>query len=103
MQRVAFDRSVSDGFRTAKVESIVTTLQGRRLFVGTSDGFLTLYECRQDQSVGGRHCFFRLPRLLLLVTHRFFHCLLLLFVLDFFFNIQFQYSQCQRWCAFHVD
>ena len=53
MQRVAFDRSVSDGFRTAKVESIVTTLQGRRLFVGTSDGFLTLYECRQDQSVVG--------------------------------------------------
>ncbi len=53
MQRIAFDRSVSDGFRTAKVESIVSTLQGRRLFVGTADGFLTLYECRQDHSVAG--------------------------------------------------
>lgn len=53
MQRIAFDRSVSDGFRTTKVESIVSTLQGRRLFVGTADGFLTLYECRQDHSVAG--------------------------------------------------
>ena len=54
MQRHAFERSVSDGFRTTKVESIVSTLQGRRLFVGTSDGFLTLYECRQDHTVSGK-------------------------------------------------
>lgn len=54
MQRHVFERSVSDGFRTTKVESIVSTLQGRRLFVGTSDGFLTLYECRQDHTVSGK-------------------------------------------------
>ena len=60
MQRHAFDRQVCDGFRTTKVESIVSTLQGRRLFVGTADGFLTLYECRQDHSISGKLCFWSL-------------------------------------------
>jgi len=48
IQRKAFDRAIIDGFRTSKTESIAMTAHGRRMFVGTSDGMLLLYECRPD-------------------------------------------------------
>lgn len=50
MQRIIFERSVCDGFRTSKVESIANSTEGKKLFVGTNDGLLVLYECRQDSS-----------------------------------------------------
>ena len=47
-QRQVFDRCIIDGYRTSKTESIAMTARGRRMFVGTSDGMLLLYECRPD-------------------------------------------------------
>jgi len=37
-----------EGFAAAKVESIALAAKGTRLFVGTSDGVLFMYECRND-------------------------------------------------------
>jgi hypothetical protein len=48
MQRVVFDRHICDGFRNSKVESIATTNQGRKLFVGTSEGVLQFYELKVE-------------------------------------------------------
>lgn len=48
MQRAVFDRSIIDGYRTSKTESIAVTLQGRRMFSGTSDGSVVMYETKLD-------------------------------------------------------
>jgi hypothetical protein len=48
MQRAVFDRSIIDGYRTAKTETIAVTAHGRRMIAGTSEGALVLYECRPD-------------------------------------------------------
>jgi hypothetical protein len=50
MNRVVFERSLCDGFRTTKVETITNSLNGRRLVVGTNDGSVVAYECRQESS-----------------------------------------------------
>lgn len=48
MQRAVFDRSIIDGYRTSKTESIAVTAHGRRMFAGTSDGAIVVYDCRPD-------------------------------------------------------
>ena len=48
MQRAVFDRSIVDGYRTSKTENIAATLQGRRLFSGTSDGSVVMYDTKLD-------------------------------------------------------
>lgn len=53
MSRVVFERSLCDGFRTTKVEQIVCSAYGKKLFVGTTDGLLAAYECRQESSAIG--------------------------------------------------
>lgn len=59
MQRNVFERHPVDGFRTSKVESISVTGQGRRLFAGTSEGNLILYESRIENTASGtRHPFY---------------------------------------------
>jgi hypothetical protein len=37
-----------EGFASTKVESVALAAHGTRLFAGTSDGLLFLYECRRD-------------------------------------------------------
>jgi hypothetical protein len=54
MNRVVFERSLCDGFRTTKVESVVSSLYGKRIFVGSNDGSLVAYECRQENSSIGK-------------------------------------------------
>ena len=54
MQRTVYERYICDGFRNTKVEGIVATIQGRRLFAGTNEGQLTLYECRLDNTSIGK-------------------------------------------------
>jgi hypothetical protein len=51
MQRPVFERSIIDGFKSPKTETIAMTSVGKRMFSGTNDGTLNLYECRPD-SVG---------------------------------------------------
>lgn len=48
MQRPVFERSIIEGFKTPRTESIAMTTAGKRLFAGTNDGQLMLYECRPD-------------------------------------------------------
>ncbi len=50
MQRPVFERSIVDGFKSPKTESVAMTSTGKRMFAGTSDGTLVLYECRPDSS-----------------------------------------------------
>jgi len=54
MHRVVVERSVCDGFRTSKVEAVVNTGGGRKIFVGTGEGAIMLYECKQELSSVGR-------------------------------------------------
>lgn len=54
MQRNVFERHPVDGFRTSKVESISVTGQGKRLFAGTSEGNLIVYESRIENTAGGK-------------------------------------------------
>ncbi len=48
MQRIVFERNPVDGFRSTRTETIAMTSAGKRLFAGTNDGSLVLYECRPD-------------------------------------------------------
>jgi len=48
MQRAVFDRSIVDGYRTSKTEGIAVTALGRKLFAGTGDGSIVLYDCKPD-------------------------------------------------------
>jgi hypothetical protein len=57
MNRVVFERSLCDGFRTTKVESMISSLYGKKIFVGTNDGSLVAYDCRQESSSIGTHIF----------------------------------------------
>ena len=50
MQRIVFDKTAVDGFRTTRVESIAMTNYGHRLFVGTSDGALVVYDYQTSLS-----------------------------------------------------
>ncbi|KAJ1443435.1 hypothetical protein B484DRAFT_6762 [Ochromonadaceae sp. CCMP2298] len=50
MQRTVFERTPIEGYRTAKTEGIAVTSHGRRMFAGTSDGSVLLYECRPDNA-----------------------------------------------------
>ena len=52
MQRNCFDKIVLSGFQTQRVESIALGNIGQRLFAGTQDGTLVLYECKSD----GKSC-----------------------------------------------
>lgn len=53
MQRNVFERFPFEGFRTSKVESISVSGQGKRLFAGTAEGNLVLYENKiENTSVG---------------------------------------------------
>jgi hypothetical protein len=47
-QRAVFDRSIIEGYRTAKTDAIAVAAQGRRLFSGTSDGSIVMYDCKMD-------------------------------------------------------
>lgn len=47
-QRAVFDRSIIEGYRTAKTDAIAVAAQGRRLFSGTSDGSVVMYDCKLD-------------------------------------------------------
>jgi hypothetical protein len=44
MQRTVFEKFDIDGFRTSKVETLALAASGQRLFVGTSDGSMILYD-----------------------------------------------------------
>jgi hypothetical protein len=55
MQRVVLERSVCDGFRTSKVEAVVNTGGGRKIFIGTGEGAILLYECKQEMSSVGKN------------------------------------------------
>lgn len=48
MQRPVFERSIIEGLRTPRTESIAMATAGKRLFAGSNDGSLWLYECRLD-------------------------------------------------------
>lgn len=50
MQRTVFERAQLDGFRTQRVETIAlsSAAQQLRLFAGTSEGTLVMYDCRPD-------------------------------------------------------
>lgn len=48
MNRKVFDRTIIEGYRTSKTESIAVTSHGRRMFVSTNEGTILLYECRPD-------------------------------------------------------
>ena len=50
MQRAVFDRSVIDGYRTSKTETVAVSLSGRRLFIGTSDGSVVMYDGKLDST-----------------------------------------------------
>jgi hypothetical protein len=52
MQRVCFDKIQLSGFQSQRVESIALGIYGQRLFAGTQDGGLVLYECKSD----GKSC-----------------------------------------------
>lgn len=52
MQRNCFDKILLSGFQTQRVESIALGNVGQRLFAGTQDGVLVLYECKSD----GKSC-----------------------------------------------
>ncbi len=53
MQRNVFERHSFEGFRTSKVESVSLTTQGKRLFAGTSEGNLVLYENKIENTPNG--------------------------------------------------
>jgi hypothetical protein len=53
MQRPVFERTIIDGFKSPKTETVAMTSVGKRMFAGTNDGTLALYECRPD-SVGSK-------------------------------------------------
>ena len=50
MQRTCYQDCKLDGFSSTKVESLAMTLGGTRMFAGTSDGQLLMYECRMENS-----------------------------------------------------
>ena len=50
MQRPVFEKIGFDGFRTNRVESIAVTNYGHKLFVGTNDGALIVYDCQTSIS-----------------------------------------------------
>lgn len=54
MQRTVLDRSVVEGFRGSRVESMVSTSHGRKLFVATNDGAITAYTCSLEMNSLGR-------------------------------------------------
>jgi len=50
MNRNIFERTLVEGFRTGKVETLAVTSQCRRFFVGTNEGALILYETNTRRS-----------------------------------------------------
>lgn len=54
MQRTIFDRSVMDGFRGSRVESVVSIAHGRKIFLAVNDGAITTYNCSLESNSAGR-------------------------------------------------
>lgn len=50
LNRTVFDKILTDGFKTSKVESIAVGSNGKRMFVGTSDGNLLAYDFQTSLS-----------------------------------------------------
>ena len=50
MQRSVYEKIPMDGFRTNRVESIAVCNSGHRLFAGTSDGAMVVYDCQTSIS-----------------------------------------------------
>ena len=63
MQRVVYEKAQVEGFKTSRTESIAVSFGGQRLFAGTTDGTIVLYECSpasagyQSKSTHQRHPF----------------------------------------------
>eukprot|EP01031_Cornospumella_fuschlensis_P007282 gene7282-9027_t len=54
MQRTVFERSVVDGFRVSRVESLVCSNQGKKIFAATADGAITAYTLSMESNSAGR-------------------------------------------------
>jgi len=45
MSRLVFEKVQAAGFQSTRVESLAITSNGQKMFLGTSDGFIQLYDC----------------------------------------------------------